>query len=261
MEKEITFKDVLELLIESRKIIIIFSFLGLLGALGFLMVTPNKFEAVAKIQMGRLSPEKILTWVNAEDPNLLMYRLKTPSSYSAVEIKACDLDNEKVPNESLVELLNFFVPKGLNNILELRVSLTSKEKAYSCTLAIFEYIRESQNQINKIHIDRAKGLLMEYRPRLKEVINHGSLGGSGQSISSTFFPSKDDVKPLAEEILRLNNLINNVEQAKLIAPIHVLDTPIFRKTFTAIGIGFFAGLLLGLMLALIRRISINYKLS
>jgi uncharacterized protein involved in exopolysaccharide biosynthesis len=261
MEKEITFKDVLDLLIESRIIIIISGFLGLLAALGFLMVTPNKFEAVAKIQMARLSPEKILTWVNAEDPNLLLYRLKSPSSYSAVEIKACDLDNEKVPNESLVELLNIFVPKGLNNTLELRVSLTAKETAYSCALAIFEYIRESQNQMNKIHIDRAKGFLMEYRPRLKEVINHDSLGGPGQSISSTFLPSRDDLKPFSEEILRLNNLINNVEQAKLISPIHVLDTPIFRKTFTAIGIGFFAGLLLGFMLAVIRRISINYKLS
>ena len=100
-EDEISIKDIVDFLLESWKAILATGLVGLLGAAGFIVFTPSQYEATAQIQMAQIAPNNNNNnnnnnsnplGVNVEDPNLLMARLKLPSSYTEDEIKACGLD-------------------------------------------------------------------------------------------------------------------------------------------------------------------------
>jgi hypothetical protein len=177
LEDEISLEDIIDFLLESWKTIVSVGLLGLLGSVGFLAVTPTQYEATAQIQMAQISANNNSNnnnnntnplGVNVEEPNLLMARLKLPTTYSAAEMKACGLEGQKMPGESLVSMSKFSAVKGVGSIVELKIRMGSREQAVVCAQALFENIRESQNQIIKPYIEEAKGLMTIYQARLNE---------------------------------------------------------------------------------------------
>ena len=264
-EDEISLKDVIDFLVESWKTIIGVGLLGLLGSVGFLAITPNQYEATAQIQMAQISANNNNTnplGVNVEEPNLLIVRLKLPTTYSAAEIKACGLEDQKMPAESLVSMSKFSAVKGVGSIIELKIRMESKDQAVICAQALFENIRKSQSQIIKPYIDEAKVLLTKYQARLKEAQGLVTRADkSGAALSAAYLANRDEVKFLTDESIRLNTFVTagDARQTKLVSPIYVSEAPVFPKKKISLIVGLLAGLFLGLMLVMIRKVWNNYR--
>lgn len=261
-ENEISIKDIVDFLLGSWKIILATGLVGLLGAAGFIAVTPSQYEATAQIQMMQISPNNNNNnntnplGVNVEDPNLLMARLKLPSSYDIDEIKACGIDEENSPNELLTGLVKFAPVKGVGSIVELKIRLQSKDQAINCAQTVFENIRESQNAIVRPYIEEAKALLTKYQARLSEAQSLVARADkSGAALSAAYLANRDEIKFLTDESMRLNTFITSgdARQAKLVAPIYASDTPVFPKKKVSLLVGLLAGLFLGVLFVMMRK--------
>ena len=263
-ENEISIKDIVDFLLESWKIILATGLVGLLGAAGFIVFTPSQYEATAQIQMAQIAPNNNSNplGVNVEDPNLLMARLKLPSSYTEDEIKACGLQDLKLPAESLANTAKLSPVKGVSSIVELKIRLESKDQAVSCAQSLFENIRDSQNNIVKPYIEEAKALLTKYQARLAEAQSLVARADkSGSALSAAYLANRDEVKFLTDESIRLNNLISagDTRQAKLVAPIYASDIPVFPKKKISLLVGLLAGLFLGVLFVMVRKAWRGYR--
>lgn len=266
LEDEISLKDIIDFLMESWKTIVGVGLLSLLGSVGFLAVTPNQYEATAQIQMAQISANNNNNTnplgVNVEDPSLLMARLKLPTTYSAAEIKACGLEGQKMPAESIVSMSKFSAVKGVSSIIELKIRMESREQAVLCAQALFENIRESQNQIIKPYIEEAKGLLTKYKARLKEAQELVTRADkSGAALSAAYLANRDEVKFLTDESIRLNTFVTagDARQAKLVSPIYASEAAVFPKKKITLMMGLLAGLFLGLLLVMVRKVWKSYR--
>ncbi len=267
IEDEISLKDIVDFLIESWKAIILTGLLGLVGSIAYLWVTPNQYQATAQIQMAQISANSNNTnplGVNIEDPNLLMARLKLPTTYSAQEIKACGFESSATPSEALAASTKFSAVKGVGSIIELKINRDNKESAIACADSLFASIKASQNEIIKPYIEEAKTLLVKYQERLTNSQSLVSRADkSGAALSAAYLAKRDEVKFLTEEILRLNTFITTADtrQAKLVSPIYASDIPVAPKKRIALIAGLFVGLFLGLLLMLGKRGYKAYKVS
>ncbi len=268
IEDEISLKDIVDFLTESWKVIILTGLLGLLGSIIYLWVTPNQYQAIAQIQMAQITANSNNNnntnplGVNIEDPNLLMARLKLPTTYTAQEIKACGFESSATPSETLAAYANFSAAKGVGSMIELKINRDNKETAIACAQSLFENIKASQNEIIKPYIEEAKTLLVKYQDRLTNSQSLVSRADkSGAALSAAYLANRDEVKFLTEEILRLNTFITTVDtrQAKLVSPIYASDVPVAPKKNIAFIAGLFAGLFFGLLLMLGKRRYQAYK--
>lgn len=266
-EDEISLKDIIDFLIESWKAILVTGLLGVLVSAAYLIVTPNQYQATAQIQMAQISASNNNNntnplGVNIEEPNLLLARLKLPTTYSDEVIKACGFENASSPAESLASSAKFSAVKGVGSMIELKINRDSKEIAINCAQALFESIKASQNQIIKPYIEESKALLVKYEARLAN--SQSLVSGadkSGAALSAAYLANRDEVKFLTEEILRLNTFITTADtrQAKLVSPIYASDIPVFPKKTMSLIIGLMVGLFLGLLLVIIKKALKNYK--
>ena len=267
-EDEISLKDIVDFLVESWKAIILAGLLGLVGSIAYLWVTPNQYQATAQIQMAQISANSNNNTnplgVNIEDPNLLMARLKFPTTYSGQEIKVCGFESSANPSATLSASAKFSAVKGVGSVIELKINRDNKETAIACAKSLFENIKASQNEIIKPYIEEAKTLLVKYQDRLTNSQSLVSRADkSGAALSAAYLANRDEVKFLTEEILRLNTFITaaDTRQAKLVSPIYASDVPVAPKKKISLIAGLFAGLFLGLLLMLGKRGYKAYKAS
>lgn len=262
---EISVEDVINFFLESWKVILVTGLIGILGAAGFIAVMPSQYEATARIQMmqiGSVSNTTNPLGVNLEDPNLIIARLKLPSSYEFNQVKACGIDQENYPNELLVGLVKLEPVKGVSSIVELKIRMQSKDHAINCAQAVFYKIRDSQNAIMKPHIEEAKVLLKKYQIRLLEAQSIiGRADKAGDAFSAVYLINRDEMKFLTDESIRLNAFISSSEtrQAKLVAPIYASDIPVFPKKKISLLMGLLAGLFLGVFIVMVRKFWRGYR--
>ncbi len=266
-EKEITLSDLVYFFLESWKRLILSVVLGILGATIYIGLTPNQYQATAQIQMAQISINNNANAgtnsntgtnsfiVNVEDSNSVMARLKLPTAYSTEEIKACGLETSEAPFEKLASIIKFSGVKG-GAVIELKINLNSKEIAISCAQALFENIKRYQNQIIKPDIEEAKVLLLKNNDRLANLqILIAEADKFGPANLAAYFSSRDEVKFLLQEVLRLNSFIAMADskQTKLLSPIYVPASPVFPNKKIIILIGVMTGLFLGFFSLWIRR--------
>jgi hypothetical protein len=264
-ENEISLKDIIDFLIESWQTIVLTGLLGIVGSVAYLWLTPNQFQAAAQIQIGQYSINDNRTnpvGVNIEPPNLLLARLKLPATYSAREIMACGLEYSKSPSEALAAKAKFSAVKGVDTWIELKINHESKEIAIACAQSLFESIKTSQNEIIKPFIDKAKDALIKYQDRSNNAQSLISRADkSGATLSAAYLSTRDELKFLSEEILRLNAFIASADtrQAKLVSPIYASDNPVAPKKRVVLITGLFLGVFLGLLLMIGKRALFSYK--
>lgn len=267
LDDEISLLDIIEFLTESWKAIAFSGILGILGATGYVWLSPKQYQATAQIQMAQISANNNNNntnplGVNIEEPNLLMARLKLPTTYSDQEVKACGFENSSTPLEAIVSNAKFSAVKGVGSMIELKINHDSKELAVTCANALFESIKVSQNQIIRPYIEEAKILLLQYQDRLSNSQTLVSKADkSGAALSAAYLANRDEVKFLTEEIMRLNTFITTADtrQTRLVSPIYAPDNPVLPKKRLSLMLGLFAGLFLGLLYVLLRKAWINYK--
>jgi capsular polysaccharide biosynthesis protein len=265
IEDEISFKDIVDFLVESWKAIILTGLLGLVGSIAYLWVTPNQYQATAQIQMAQISANNNTNplGVNVEDPNLLIARMNLPSSYSQESAKACGYESKQTPVEGFAMRVKLSLIKG-TQIVELKVLGLNQAQAVQCAESIVETIKQSQKIIAAPIVEDAQLKLAKYSQRLQEA--QGFIlkaDKSGSSMSAAYLSTRDEVKFLTDETIRLNNLIAsaNSRQTKLASPIYSPENKVSPKRVITLVAGLFAGLFLGLLLMLGKRGYDSYRAS
>ena len=266
-EDEISFREILYFLMEYWRGIFLAGVFGIIGASILLWAVPNQYQATAQIKMAQIAIEDNKTKLfgsNIEEPNLLVFRFKMPTTYSNIEIGKCDFEDKAVSFNDLENAVTFSVVKDVGSIVELKVYRRSKEVAIACAQSVFEHIKASQSQMVEPYIKEAQQQLLKYQGELN---NSQALlskaDKSGTALSATYLAYRDEVKFLNEEVVRLKKFIEftDVGQTKLISPIYVSDKPVLPKKGVILLVGLFAGLLLGLLYSLIRKTNFFHKVS
>ncbi len=257
-EDEISLRDITDFLVEFWRLIFLAGLLGVVTSVGYLIVTPYEYQATAQIQLAEISVGNKLNnsgKVHVEDPNLLIARLKMPTSYSVETIKGCGFENLPSSAEDLVSILNFTIIKNVESIIEISITRDSKEAAIACAQHLFENIKSSQSQIIKLYVEELKVLLIKYEARLSHMKNLTFRRDKAiDSLSVEYLANRDEVNFLTQEVYRLNALITsaNLRQAKLVAPIYAKNAPVFPKKRNSLIIGLVAGLSLGCLFAVFK---------
>jgi LPS O-antigen subunit length determinant protein (WzzB/FepE family) len=269
VEDEISLKDIVDFIVESWKAILATGIMGIISAIGYIFITPNQYEATAQIQMAQIQMAQIVVknnnanalGINVEEPNLLIARMKLPSTYDQVAIVACGYEGGVNAAQSLSNMANFSLFKG-TQMIELKVKGFSREQAMQCAESIFRIVKDTQKAIAKPIIDEAKSKLVKYSQRLQEAqLFIAKADKSGSSISAAYLLTHDEVRYLRDEMIRLNDLISyaNTSQTKLISPIYSPENKVSPKRAIALIVGLFAGLFFGVLYMLGQRGYRAYK--
>ncbi|QWD62348.1 Wzz/FepE/Etk N-terminal domain-containing protein [Polynucleobacter sp. MWH-UH25E] len=265
-EEEISLIDIILFLKSAYKPALFFGALGLIVALTYLWIAPNKYEASAQIAMAQIGTggEKNLNplGVNIEEPALLISRLSSPTSFTPVVIGACGLQNEADASLLLSKTIKLTIPKGVGNVVDLKTTGTSSESALSCANAIFELIQSTQAQILSPYIEEAKIKLADDQERLQKAKDLVAKSDkSGQAMSAAYLSTRDEIRYLLDDITSLKNIAtaNQNRATHLIAPIYANDKPVSPKKGVALAAGLFAGLFLGVLVALGRKMWATFK--
>ncbi len=254
---EISLKDIVDFIVESWKTILVTGIMGMISAIGYIFVTPNEYEAIAQIQMAQISANNNTNplGVNVEDPLLLIARMKLPSSYSQESVKACGYESKQAPLESLAKMVKLNLAKG-TQMVELKVLGLSQIQAVQCAESIVKTIKKSQEIIATPIIEEAQKKLAKYSQRLQDAQDFIlKADKSGSSMSAAYFLTRDEIKFLTDETIRLTELIMsaNSRQTKLVSPVYSSGNKTSPKRSIALVAGLFAGLFLGLLLTMGKR--------
>jgi len=266
LEDEISLKDIIDFLVESWKSILVTGVLGVMAAGAYIAVTPNMYEATAQIEMAKINNNNNNSnplGSNIEDPNLLIARMKSPSSYDQTSIVACGYEGKKQAAESLAKMIKLSLSKG-TQMVELKTTGLSQEQAEQCAQSVFDNIKQSQEMIAEPIIEEAKTKLGRYATRLQEAqIFISKADKSGSSMSAAYLSTRDEVKYLTDEMIRLNDLISSASTrpTKLVSPIYSPENKVSPKRAISLIAGLMGGLFLGLLLVLGQRAYRSYKAS
>lgn len=261
-QEEISLLDILCFLKTTYKTILIFGAAGLAIATAYLAITPKQYEATAQIAMAQIGTANNNNnnnlnplGINIEEPSLLIARMAQPTSFTPQVVSGCGMEKTANSGAVLSKSIKLAPPKGVANVVELRVLGKSPEVALSCAQAIFDLIKATQSQIVAPYIEEAKIKLKDDEERLakaKDLL--AKADKSGSAMGAAYLSTRDEIRFLLDEITALKNVVtsNQNRATRLIAPIFASDIPVAPKKRLVLAGGLFGGLFAGLLLALAR---------
>ena len=258
-QSEISLLGILRFLKSAWKVIAIAGAVGLIVSAVYLAVTPKKFEATTQIAMAQIvAVNNNINYlgVNVEEPVLLISRLSSPTSFSTNVMAACGIAEQSNAGLTLSKSIKLTIPKSLTNVVELKTFGPSPQVAERCNLAIFELIKNTQSQIVAPYIAEAKVRLdddIERLAKARELV--AKADNSGSTMGAAYFSTRDEIRYLLDQISALKNVVTSSQNlvTRLVAPIYVGDMPIAPKKQNIFAAGIFGGIVLGLLVALVRR--------
>jgi capsular polysaccharide biosynthesis protein len=261
-DSEISLLDILVFLRRSYKLIAFIGILGVAVSFSYLLITPKQYQASAQIQMAQISAANNNNninplGVNIEEPALLIVRLSSPTSYTAEITKACGIDSAKDAQAILSKSVKLTIPKGVGNVVDLKIIGTSPEASINCAQAVFNLIKTTQALIIKPYIEEAKAKLLDNQERLTKAQDLVMKADkSGSAMGAAYLSTRDEIRFLLDESATLRNIVasNDSRATRLVAPIYVSNDPITPKKRNVLLGGLFSGLFLGLLIAFGRQI-------
>jgi len=255
-DQEISLLDILRFLKGAWKTIAIAGTLGLAGAGAYLLMTPNEYEAVANIAMARIPVDKNPLGANIEEPVALINRMSVPSSFDASVIQACDLQESSNLPAQLTKAIKLSIPKGVANVVELKVTRSSPELAQACADAVYQTIAKSQTQIMDPIAQATSARLAKVEERLAQ--DKALIGKAEQpksAVSPTYFAILSEIRNLEDEREKLATAVNasGMQTTNLQLSIYLANKPVFPKKPLSLLVGLMGGLFLGGLIALARQ--------
>jgi uncharacterized protein involved in exopolysaccharide biosynthesis len=267
-ESEISLLDILAFLKRSYKLIALIGILGVAASFGYLLITPKQYLANAQIQMAQIGAANNNNinplGVNIEEPSLLIARLSSPTSYTAEIAKVCGLDLAKNAQAILSKSVKLTIPKGIANVVDLKIIGASPEASVNCAQAVFDLIKTTQALIIKPYIVEANAKLLDNQERLAKAQDLVMKADkSGSAMGAAYLSTRDEIRFLLDEITSLKNVVasNENRATRLVAPIYANDDPIAPKKRNVLLAGLFGGLFLGFLIAFGRQIIPKIKLQ
>ena len=263
-QAEISLLEIVDFIKKSWKIIVLGSFLGLVCAIGYLLVTPPMYEATAQIRMAQISQINPANPFGAtiEDPTSLMARMQFPTNYSAQVIGACDYQDKPQAALALSKNVKLSIPKGVANTVELKFLAPSAQTAENCAKAIFTQVVGLQEQLSSTFIEEAKTKLAADNERIEAAKKPiAKADQSGGAMSAAYLSARDELTYFLIDREKMTDLINSVKNrgTSLVSPIYVTEKPVSPKKAMSLLAGLLGGLVLGLLIALARQMMAKLK--
>lgn len=232
--------------------------LGLLGAMGFVMMSPSQYEATAVIQPATVGMPTTTKGSEVEPVAQTLERLKLVTFYSDAVVQAC-----QVPSAlTLTGSVKTSQVKG-NSLIQVSYRAPSITVAEACVNAVVAQLVKSQSAIAEPLVQTLEEQLVLTRKQLTEA------EGFQAQLEKRAVSSSDGASLLMlnalskrEEIVRLQKLL--VEQKvqlsapltqpmQLLEPIYAPDKAVAPKKLPVLAGGLFGGLVLGGLVFFARR--------
>ncbi|MBU3599669.1 hypothetical protein ICN28_03965 [Polynucleobacter sp. 30F-ANTBAC] len=270
LEDEISLKDIIDFLVESWKSILVTGVLGILGAITYITVTPNMYQATANIQMAKVAGTDV------ELPAILIEKLKMPMYYSQKTYSACNVMDKVAPGEAIAKSLMPTLSKTAP-IITFSYKEESPEAAQQCLESVLEDVRTNQKLLAKPIFDAKSYQLVNLKQKLEAAEKTLKILPNKNS-NFDFTDSKFSASTLLlattlnkeNEIKDLRTQVNDLEvsltepqtrETFLAAPIYAPQQKVSPKRGIALIAGLMGGLFLGLVLVLGQRAYRSYKAS
>jgi hypothetical protein len=267
-EDEIALKDIIDFLVESWKAIVLTGLLGTSGAVAYLLVTPNQYQATANLQVAKVAGSDV------EPPALLLEKMKIPTYYSQKTHLACNVIETVDPGMTIVQNLKPTLSKTAP-IINIKYQAASHKEAINCLEAVMVDIRDSQNLLSKPIISTKSVQLLTLKQKLeasesfiKKLPNKNlnfdfsdSKFSSSALLLATTIMKENEVKDLRVQIsdMEISLVDPQTREAFLAAPIYAPEQKVSSKRAMTLIQGLMGGLLLGLLFMLGRRVWGSYK--
>jgi len=192
--------------------------------------------------------------------------MSLPSSFDAAVITSCGLQDSGNLAAQLSKAIKLSIPKGVANVVELKVTRPSPELAQACAASVFDVIAKSQAQmigpLAEANKTRNSDRLVKVQDRLAQ--DKALLSKAEQPrgvLSPTYFSILTEIRTLEDERDKLSASIDvmGVQTANLQSPIYVADKPVYPKKLISLLAGLMGGLFLGLLVALGRQMMAKLK--
>lgn len=223
---------------------------GLLAAIGFLVLTPAKYEATAVVQPPTIGVAggSVSVGSPVEPLAQTLERLKLVSFYSDDEVKAC----QTVSAQNLAGDVKASIVKG-NSLLSISYRASSAEVAKACMSEIVGRLTAFQSTLAAPLIKE----LADQRAATKQQIDDTVQFLAQHEKSLATAPTGAVLLTLRrEELMKLQKLDREqriqlteplTQPMKLLEPIYAADQPVSPKRLLTAGAGLMGGLMLGLL--------------
>jgi uncharacterized protein involved in exopolysaccharide biosynthesis len=269
-EDEISLKDIIDFLAESWKTIVLVGVVGGLLGLGYGLIAPAKYQAIANIQVAKVAG------VDVEAPAVLIEKLKMPMYYSQNTYVACNVMDKLESGEVIAKTLKPTLAKSAP-IITISYREESREDAQKCLESVLDDVRSNQSLLAKPIFESKTNQLLNLKLKLEsaeKIVKILPKNNSGFDFSDSKFSASTLLLATTlskeNEIKDLRAAINDLEIAMLEPQTKeaFLSAPIFspkqkvspKRTMILIG-GLVAGLFIGLLLMIGKRAYGTYKAS
>ncbi|MEA9604645.1 Wzz/FepE/Etk N-terminal domain-containing protein [Polynucleobacter sp. JS-JIR-II-c23] len=256
--QKISLLEIVDFIKKSWKIIGLSSFLGLICAVSYIVVTPPMFEATAQIRMAQISQVNPSNpfGTAVEDPFSLISRMQFPTNYSPKVIGDCGYQDQPQAALALSKGAKFSIPKGVTNTVELKILAPSPDLAASCAQAIFVQISQMQERLSKVFVEEAESKLAsdnEHIEGARKLI--AKADQSGSAMSAAYLSARDELTYFLTDREKMVDLIKSVKSrgTRLDSPIYVSERPVSPKKTMSLAAGLVVGFSLGILFALGRK--------
>lgn len=258
----INFVEIIRISLQNWKIILLGFFLGVMLCTLYYLRLADKYQAVALISMLKLPNS---SGGIVEQPQELIARMKVPTTYDPSLIDSCGLEASTY-RERLSTELQFTLPKGTANLVELVLAGPSEIVAAKCISKVVDLIDGNQFKLLNIKVQDMRDEISRLK-RSKAALEKAML-----SVVSNFDNSQQmnfisaqlyfEISKIEREIGAVENLVEKAFQVRttLVEPVYVSENIKFKGAKLKLFFIMSLGILLGFIGALIMPIS-NKKLN
>lgn len=235
--------------------------LGLVGAVGFVGLSPAQYEATSIVQPATVGmPTTTTTTRGAEVEPVAqtLERLKLPTFYDEVMMQAC----QATSRQALSGSVKASQVKG-NSLIQVSYRAPTKAVAEACVNAVVAQLTQSQKAIAEPLLKTLEEQLVLTKKQLTEAESfQGQLEKRATSSADSTSLLMLNTLTKREEIVRLQKVL--VEQKvqlsppltqpmQLLEPIYAPERPVAPKKLPVLAGGLFGGLVLGGLVFFVRR--------
>lgn len=199
------------------------------------------------------STKQSLLITPVEDVTALIFRVQKFDSYPERVKKECSYDT----NKSFLNSIQVLQVKNNVDLIKIKISGDADLNIRECSLAIFQYIRDSEWDMVKDQFLYAESIVKENSELIKQNIKQIENQNFSDARS---IPIAEYIRELREESSQNKRILNllHLKRASLISnPLIELEPIVYSKNIVSVMVGIFSGIL-GLLIAIILEIKFNF---
>jgi hypothetical protein len=262
-DSEISLMDILIFLKRSYKLIVLIGLLGVAASFGYLLIAPKQYQASAQIQIMKFAYgyTDSLSKRNIENPALIIMRISSTARFMTEIAKSCGLESAEDMKAFMSKSVKWTIPKGLEDVVDLKIISESPEVSIACVQAFFDLIKTTEAQILNQLIKEINTKLAGDREQLAKLKDLLVKIDKFNFTTGAHTILLNDISILSHKINALDDqvVLNTNRTSSLIGPIYADNDPVAPKKYFILLVGLFGGLFLGLLIVFGRQHLLNLK--